>query len=474
MTNTPKPTPPLCVDLDGTLVATDTLWETFLLLLRTNPLWLVLVPLWLLKGKAHLKHQIAQRVTLNVAILPYRANVVEFLQQEQAKGHRLVLATAANEKIALAVAQHLRIFEEVIASDANTNMKGVTKRDRLQQRFGEYDYMGDSSADLPIFQAARHHFLVSPSRSLLRRIPCPPERLFPAPKVNWWLWLKALRPHQWVKNVLILVPLILSHQFLDMSKLTAATVAFLAFCLAASSGYILNDLLDLAADRIHPTKRNRPFAAGLLPIEYGLPLFATLVVLSVLLSWWLPFIFTVILGSYLLITISYSFYLKSKMVLDIVVLAGLYTIRIVAGSIAVDLKLSFWLLAFSMFIFSSLAFLKRYVELLQLTDRKTIKHRNYMVDDIEMIASVGPTSGYLAVLVFSLYINTPDVRKLYEAPFILWLISPFLLYWITRIWFLAHRRQMLDDPVQFALTDPASWLTVAGIIGIMVLAKLVS
>jgi 4-hydroxybenzoate polyprenyltransferase len=162
------------------------------------------------------------------------------------------------------------------------------------------------------------------------------------------------------------------------------------------------------------------------------------------------------------------------MVLDIVVLAGLYTIRIVAGTIAVDLKLSFWLLAFSMFIFSSLAFLKRYVELLQLTDRKTIKHRNYMVDDIEMIASVGPTSGYLAVLVFSLYINTPDVRMLYHAPFILWLISPFLLYWITRIWFLAHRRQMLDDPVLFALTDPASWLAVAGIIGIMVLAKLVS
>lgn len=474
MTNTPKPIPPLCVDLDGTLVATDTLWETFLLLLRTNPLWLVLVPLWLLKGKAYLKHQIAQRVTLNVAILPYRANVVEFLQQEQAKGHRLVLATAANEKIALAVAQHLRIFEEVIASDANTNLKGVTKRDVLQQRFGEYDYMGDSSADLPIFKAARHHFLVSPSRSLLKRAPCPPERLFPAPKINWWAWLKALRPHQWVKNVLILVPLLLSHQFLDISKLTAITVAFLAFCLAASSGYILNDLLDLAADRIHPTKRNRPFAAGLLPIEYGLLLFATLVVLSVLLSWWLPFIFTVVLGSYLLITISYSFYLKSKMVLDIVVLAGLYTIRIVAGTIAVDLKLSFWLLAFSMFIFSSLAFLKRYVELLQLTDRKTIKHRNYMVDDIEMIASVGPTSGYLAVLVFSLYINTPDVRMLYHAPFILWLISPFLLYWITRIWFLAHRRQMLDDPVLFALTDPASWLAVAGIIGIMVLAKLVS
>lgn len=473
MTTTPNPIPPLCVDLDGTLVATDTLWETFLLLLRTNPLWLLLLPVWLLKGKAYLKHQIAQRVTLNVAILPYRANVVEFLQQEQAKGHRLVLATAANEKIALAVAQHLRIFEEVIASDANTNLKGITKREVLQQHFGEYDYMGDSSADLPIFQAARHHFLVSPSRSLLKRAPCPPERLFPAPKVNWWLWLKTLRPHQWVKNVLILVPLVLSHQFVDMSKLTAVTIAFLAFCLAASSGYILNDLLDLAADRIHPTKRNRPFAAGLLPIEYGLPLFATLVVLSVLLSWKLPFLFIVILGSYLLFTISYSFYFKSKMVLDIVVLAGLYTIRIVAGSVAVDLKLSFWLLAFSMFIFSSLAFLKRYVELLQLTDRKTIKHRNYMVDDIEMIASVGPTSGYLAVLVFSLYINTPDVRKLYEAPFILWLISPFLLYWITRIWFLAHRRQMLDDPVQFALTDPASWLTVAGIIGIMVLAKLV-
>lgn len=463
---------PLCVDLDGTLVATDTLWESIMLLLRNSP-WLIFwFPFWLVKGRAYLKHKIAHCVTLDVTLLPYRDNVWEFLQQEQAKGHRLILATAANEKIALAVAHHLRIFEEVIASDAHTNMKGTTKHQALSQRFGEYDYMGDSMADLPLFRAARRYFLVAPSRRLLKQLPCPPERLFQVQPLNLWLWLKALRPHQWIKNILVFIPLILSHQFLDFSKLTAALLAFFAFGLAASAGYILNDLLDLAADRIHVTKKHRPFASGQLPLPYGLPLFATLVLLGAFISlMWLPRDFTAVLGLYLLTTLFYSFYLKRKLILDIVVLAGLYTIRIIAGALAVSLSVSFWLLTFSMFIFISLAFLKRYIELLQLTDRKSLKHRNYRVDDIEMIASFGPMSGYLAVLVFCLYINSAAVTKLYHEPSLLWLMVPFLLYWITRIWFLAKRQHLTDDPVQFAMTDEVSWYIVGGIVILLLIAK---
>jgi 4-hydroxybenzoate polyprenyltransferase/phosphoserine phosphatase len=473
--NSKHTTKPLCVDLDGTLIATDSLWESLLLLLRHNFWQSFLIPLWLMKGRAYFKHQIAQHVTLDVATLPYRDNVLAFLQREKNNGRLLVLATAAHQKIAEAIAEHLKLFDEIIASDANTNMKGATKRDALKQRFGAYDYIGDSHADLPILQAAHEGFLVAPSTTLLKKTQCPPERVFSAPKATWQVWLKALRPHQWAKNVLIFLPLVLSHQLFDLNIFSLALLAFIAFSLVASSGYILNDFLDLAADRAHPSKRHRPFAAGLIPIRYGFPLFAALICFSFLVSLlMLPLAFTCMLALYLLITITYSFYLKQKLIVDVLVLAGLYTHRILAGSLAVAVPTSSWLLAFSMFIFMSLAFLKRYVELLHMTGDKRLKNRNYEIDDIEMIASMGPTSGYIGVLVFSLYVSSEKVSLLYSSPFILWLICPILLYWITRVWFLAHRRQMLDDPVQFALTDRITWLIIACITLLVLLAKLVS
>ena len=463
---------PLCVDLDGTLIATDSLWESVLILLRQNFWRCFLLPLWLLQSRAYFKHKIAQYITLDVATLPYRENVLAFLQHEKNQGRTLVLATAAHHTIAQAVASHLKLFDSVIASDVNTNMKGTTKRDVLNQRFNAYDYIGDSKADLPILRAAQNAFLVAPSRALQKLTQCPPEQIFSTPKNTWVIWLKALRPHQWVKNILIFLPLVLSHQLFDWAKFEEALLAFVAFSLVASSGYVLNDLLDLAADRVHPSKKNRPFASGQIPIQYGLPLFVGLVCLSFLLSLWtLSTSFTGMLSLYLLLTMTYSFYLKQKVIVDVIVLAGLYTHRILAGCIAVTVPISSWLLAFSMFIFMSLAFLKRYTELLQLTDQKTVKNRNYETGDIEMIASIGPTSGYIAVLVFALYINSDVVTTLYHSSFILWMICPLLLYWITRVWFLAHRQQMLDDPVLFALTDGVSWFVVTCIIFFMLFAK---
>jgi len=464
--------PPLCVDLDGTLVATDTLWESVLLLLREKPWLSFWFPVWLFYGRAYLKHQIAQHVKLNVTTLPYREEVLEFLKKEHKQGRYLVLATAAHQEIAEAVAKHLKIFTEVIASDATVNQKGVTKRDILLKRFGTFDYLGDSSADLPIFQAARYPFLVAPSHRLLKQVPCPPHRLFPAPPIAWLTWLKVLRVHQWVKNALVLLPLVLSHQLQDFSKWMDAFSAFLVFSLAASAGYILNDLLDLPADRSHPTKKQRPFASGQVPIQQGFPLLTLLLLLSLLLSYQLLSLnFSGIIACYLLLTITYSFLFKKKMILDVMVLASLYTLRIFAGGIATAVGISSWLLAFSLFMFISLAFLKRYVELLQLSNRHSVKHRDYVIDDLEMIASMGPTNGYLAILVFALYISSEQVRLLYASPFILWVICPLLLYWITRIWFLAHRRKMLDDPIQFALTDPTSWVTIIGIGMAMLMAK---
>jgi len=465
---------PLCVDLDGTLIATDTLWESVLLLLRHNLLLIFFLPLWLIQGRAYLKHKIAQQITLDVETLPYHENVLTFLQHEKKQGRMLVLATAAHQSIAQAVAAHLKLFDQVIASDAHLNMKGVTKRDALKQRFTTYDYIGDSSADLPILQAAQEGFLVAPSPTLLKQFHCPPDKIFSTTKSTLWDWLKALRPHQWIKNILIFLPLVLSHQLFDLTKLGAALLAFIAFSLTASAGYILNDLLDLSADRVHPSKKYRPFASGRVPIQYGIPLFFGLIMFSFSLSLlWLPFDFTGMLSLYLLITMTYSFYLKQKLIIDVLILAGLYTHRILAGGIAVLVPISSWLLVFSMFMFMSLAFLKRYTELLQLIETKVIKRRSYEMGDIEMVASMGPTNGYLAVLVFALYINSETVSVLYSSSYILWLICPVLLYWISRIWFLAHRQQMLDDPVQFAITDKISWLSVACIIFFMLLANFV-
>ncbi|MDM8566884.1 UbiA family prenyltransferase [Candidatus Halobeggiatoa sp. HSG11] len=448
---------PLCVDLDGTLIATDSLWESILVLLRQN-FWLsFLLPIWLLKGKAYFKYKISQYSDLDIATLPYNEQVLDFLNLS--KNRKLVLATAANQKIAHAVADHLQIFDEVIASDEQINMIGVNKRDALKDKFGTYSYIGDSSADIPILKAAQEAYLVSPSHSLLTQ--CPAKKIFATPKPTLKTWIKSLRPHQWVKNTLIFLPLILAHQILDISKLADAMLAFLAFSLIASSGYVINDLLDLAADRTHPTKKNRPFASGKLPIKFGLPIFVILVSLGFFISLlWLNLNFTGMLALYLALTLAYSFYLKKKLVVDVIVLAGLYTHRILAGGLAVSVEVSSWLLAFSMFMFMSLALLKRYVELHHLTSKKKVKNRGYEIGDICMIASMGPTSGYLAVLVFSLYISSDKVTTLYSSPFILWLTCPVLLYWITRIWFLANRKQMLDDPVQFALTDKISWLVV--------------
>ena len=448
---------PLCVDLDGTLIATDSLWESVLLLFRTWQIFLL--PFWLIRGRAYLKYKIAQHVSLNVATLPYYENVLKFLQDEKQKGRVLVLATAAHESIAQAVAKHLNLFDVVMASDLDTNLKGVNKRDALIKRFGVYDYIGDSSADIPIFEAANKSYLVGHD--------------FAIPKKSWTIWLKALRPHQWSKNVLIFLPLFFANQVTDIAKLVEVLLAFAAFSLAASAGYVLNDLLDLAADRIHKTKKYRPFAAGLIPIPSALVLFGILIISSLFMAlWWLSLSFAMMVVIYLLLTISYSVYLKRKRVIDIFVLASLYTHRILAGGIVIMVPISSWLLGFSMFIFLSLAFLKRYIELYNLNDRRKIKHRDYDVCDLEMISNMGANSGYLAVLVFALYINSDKITNLYTSPQILWFICPILLYWITRIWFLANRNRVLDDPVKFVLTDKISWLVILCITILMILAKL--
>lgn len=467
---TPRGTNPtdrslLCVDLDGTLISGDVLWESLILLLKRDPCGCLASLGCLIEGRARFKRRLADRVMPDPATLPYRESLLVFLREERAAGRRLLLATASDERIGQAVADHLGLFDGVIGSDGSRNLKGRTKLAAIRERCQHegFDYAGDSAADLPIWAAARHAYLVAPSQRVLRRLRTirEPERVFETPVSGLRAGVRALRPHQWAKNLLLFLPLVLAHKLTDFQRLTQVGTAFLVFCLCASAVYLLNDILDVEADRQHPVKRRRAFANGEITIPAGLVAFLGLIATSFTLSaLLLPWGFTLALTIYLALTTAYSVFLKRKLLLDVLALAGLYTHRVVAGSLAAQVVLTPWLLAFSMFLFLSLAFAKRYTELtlVRESEGKKLVGRAYVVQDLAVIESVGPTSGYLAVLVLALYINSELVHSLYARPSILWGICPILLYWITRVWFFAGRCVLHDDPVLFALRDRLSFV----------------
>jgi len=461
---------PLCVDLDGTLVGTDTLWESLMLLLRSRP-WLVfLAPLWVLGGRASFKRAIAQRVAIDPATLPYREDLLSALRLSKEQGRKLVLVTAADRDVATRVAAHVGLFDEVLSSDGGENLKADIKRDRLVQAYGAggFDYVGDSRADLAVFEGAARGFLVGANDWVAARAAHNSKVVLVSrrPSVLRAL-IKELRVHQWAKNALVVLPVFLAPGLPNRELLLRAILAALAFSMCASAGYVLNDLLDLEADRVHHTKKSRPFASGALPVLYGPPLFAGLLVLGFAASLaFLPPAFSLMLAAYFVGTVTYSLYFKRQLLLDVLVLAGLYTHRILSGGIATGIDISAWLLGFSMFLFLSLAFAKRYVEIAPLTEDSKIKNRDYYRADLEMVGSMGTSSGYIAAMVFSLYVEIGSHRGAYREPVILWLAVPVLLYWISRIWVLTGRGQMVDDPVKFALRDRVS-LACAGIIGVI-------
>ncbi|MHB2040074.1 MAG: UbiA family prenyltransferase [Acidiferrobacteraceae bacterium] len=457
---------PLCVDLDGTLLRTDSLIEALLMLLKANPLILFLLPVWLIRGKAYFKQQVGARVTLAPATLPYNLELLKYLTEEEAAGRRLVLATAADRRTAEQIAGYLGIFSRVIASDGRHNLSGRAKARRLAECFGEhgFDYAGNSHADLAVWPEAAHAIVVSAPPTVARKAAslAPVAEVFPAPGTNRWrAFLKAIRIHQWAKNLLILVPLATSHSLASGAAVKLDLFAFIAFSLCSSSVYLLNDLLDLEADRLHRTKCRRPFASGDLPLTLGLG-FIPLLLLSAgtIAITLLPRAFALTLAGYFLLTLAYSFYLKRIALLDVLVLALLYSARIGAGAVAIHVPLSHWLLAFSMFLFLSLALVKRFSELreLRIAAKPGARGRGYLASDLEQLASLGAASGYISVLVLALYANSAQVTLLYRHPFILWLICPLILYWISRIWLLAHRGQMHEDPILFALRDRVSYI----------------
>ena len=453
---------PLCVDLDGTLIRTDMLLETLLSLLKRNPLYLFMVPLWLRRGKAHVKQEIGRRTQVDAASLPYNEPLLAYLREEKARGRVLVLATAADRRVAERIAEHVGLFDEVVASEGETNRSGRGKLERLRERYGAFAYAGNAEVDLEVWRGSSEAIVVSPERSLVDRAGevTRVSHVFAEPtRPAWQLVLKAARLHQWPKNVLLFVPLVTAHQIFNPQLVGQALLAFIAFGLCASSVYLTNDMLDLAADRQHHRKRFRPFASGALPLKVGFlatPLFLLAGLLTALL---LPPTFLLLLTGYLVLTVSYSFYIKQVALLDVILLAALYTVRIVGGAAATGITVSPWLLAFSMFFFLSLAFVKRFSELsvLSLKGDEKARARGYIVGDLEQLASLGAASGYISVLVMALYISSDAVVELYSVPGALWLICPLMLYWISRVWLLARRGEMHDDPVVFALKDRVSY-----------------
>lgn len=455
---------PLVVDLDGTLILTDMLHESALRAVRDDPLSTLRIPVWLSAGKAVLKRELAQRTQFDPATLPYNIDLLTWLHAQKDAGRRLILCTASDHGIAEAIAGHLGLFDEVMASDGRRNLAGGHKAEALVERFKDrgFDYAGNSQVDLEVWAVARRAVVVNGGDGLADRASkyCEVEAVFDSPQLGLRDWMRMFRVHQWLKNFLLFVPLFAAHQLDQPQSWFSLIVAILSFSLCASSVYIGNDLLDLESDRLHPRKRKRPFASGRVPAWVGVAVAPLLLLASFLLGTLVGVKFLACQAAYFTLTCLYSLWLKRIVLIDCLTLAMLYTLRIIAGAAAAGLGLSFWLLAFSVFLFLSLAFVKRYAELEVQTNsgHKKAHGRGYYTSDAPLVMNLGVTSGYASVLVLALYLNSDAVLKLYRTPEVIWGAVPIMLFWVSWMWMRAHRGEMHDDPLVFAVKDKASLL----------------
>jgi len=456
----------IAVDLDGTLVCTDLLWESLLLFIKKNPLFLFFLPIWFIQGgKALVKVKLADRVQPDIATLPYSNQLIAFLKQARQEGKKLILASGSDERIVKAVSDHLRLFDKSFGTTSDCNLKGLKKWEAINSYLNKkpFSYIGNEKSDMSLWVKSEKAYVVTRSKKLIRSIRknCGEIHIFDRPgKIK--AIFRALRPYQWSKNFLIFVPLFLAHQITDLTKLVSCILAFFVFSFCASAFYILNDLFDLKADRRHEKKKSRPFATGDLSIPNGLVIAFVSLGISIYLGvYFLTFQFLFVLLLYCMFTLLYSLFFKKIIILDAIVLSIFYTLRIFAGGIAASVEVSPWLLAFSVFFFLSLAFVKRFVELKDNKKNNIEKPdgRNYHIDDMFLIQSSGISSGFMSVLVFFIYItNSQVVRELYSNTLLLWFIGPLLIYWLNRMWFLAQRGTVDSDPVLFAIKDFTSWI----------------
>lgn len=456
---------PLCVDLDGTLLRSDLPVESVLYSMRRNPLHALRLIAWFGRGGAR-QDRPAPRTPIDVSRLPYDARVLAWLREESG-GRRKILCADADRELAEAVAAHVGGFDDVLAGDGARDLSAAARAEALSARFGErgFDYAGDAAADLHVWKRARRAVVVNAEARLPDRVRavCEVERVFEREGGGWRDVLRALRPHQWLKNLLVFLPMLAAHVLFAPGAFARALLAFVCFCLCASAAYVANDLLDLQADREHPRKRLRPFASGALRARDGTIAAPLLASIALALACVLSVQFALVLLCYATATLAYSLFLKRVAILDVVTLAGLYTVRIIGGAVAIPVPASFWLLAFSMFLFLSLAMVKRYTEVRGVVGegRSQVAGRGYVAQDLPLIEVLGASSGYLSVLVLAFYIDSTASQALYRHHEYLWALTPVLLYWISRIWLIARRGGMHDDPVVFAVTDRPSLVAAA-------------
>ncbi len=454
---------PLCVDLDGTLLKTDTLHELFLASIKQKPWIILLLPFLLLKGKHHLKEYLSKNFQLNVALLPRNETFFEFLQKQYDKKRELILVTGCHEKTANAIADHYGLFKQTHAT-SEYNLTGHKKAELLEKIYGKnnFDYAGNAAVDTPIWDISREKILVNADRSLGNKLHRRHNfsEIFDTRSIGLKTILKAIRIHQWTKNALLFIPALTSHTLFDNDNIMHLLAAFIAFSCCASFSYIVNDMFDLEADRKHHRKKSRPFASGEISIVIGFLLALLLLTIAGSLSLLLTTQFIALLVIYFILTNLYSLRLKQIPILDVSVLGGLYTLRVLAGAVAIDTVPTFWLIAFSSFLFFSLAIVKRLSELLYLEQNTNapVKARGYLAPDISTLRSLGSSASIAAVLVLALYIDSHNVKTLYNSPRHLWLLCPTLLIWLGRVWLVTGRGKMHDDPVVFALKDRVSWL----------------
>jgi 4-hydroxybenzoate polyprenyltransferase/phosphoserine phosphatase len=472
---------PLALDLDGTVCRTDTLIESLLRVLAEKPLRLPALLLAMRSGPAAFKHAVAAATDLDPATLIYNDAVLGLAREARAAGRSVFLVTAAGRRVADQVAAYLGLFDGVMATDGARNLKGQAKADALVAKFGAggFDYAGDANADRPVWRQARQAILVAPEAAMLASVRAECTDVIaigqkPATLERLKTLMRALRVHQWAKNVLVFVPLFAAH-IASRRAFFHETLALIAFSLCASSVYVLNDLVDLPHDRMHARKRLRPFASGALNLAQAPLLIGGTLLAGFVTALFLPRRFLFMLAVYYACTVSYSFVLKRRMVWDVMMLAGLYTIRVFAGAAAISVPVSPWLLAFSMFLFFCLAVVKRLSEVTRhVKDGRTdkISGRGYLPEDIDMLRGMAAASGYMAVLVLALYVNSPELLPLYRHPDALWVLCPILLFWVSRVLMLSHRGDMHDDPVVFALRDRVSLLVGAAAVAALIISAL--
>lgn len=467
---------PLVVDLDGTLIKTDLLLEGFYAMIKDKPFLFFRALPWLLRGKAYFKNQLARRVNIKAKSLPYNADFLEYLRNELPQGRKIILATASVKEFAVSVSSHLGIFSDVLSSENTINLSGKKKLKLLIEKYGEkgFDYAGNSGPDLHIFPHARNTILVNPTPGVLKAAEKNSniKQVFNSGNGSLLAYFRAARVYQWVKNLLLFVPLTTSHSWNNESAIINVILGFISFSLCSSAGYLFNDLLDLNADRNHPRKKLRPFASGTISIWNGSALMITLQVIGLSIAAALNWKFFALLALYSLINLAYTLNLKTYVLIDVLVLAGLYTLRIISGAVLANVPLSFWLFAFSIFIFFSLALIKRCSELITLlkANREEASGKDYNVSDIGYLREMGIASGYLAIVIVAFYINSPNVSTLYKRPEMLWMICPALFYWISRLWLKTGRGAMTDDPIIFSIKDRGSRIVLEAILLIILLA----